>query len=57
MATETKCPINHVPGGGTSNRDWWPNQLPLDLLHQHSAASNPMGADFDYREAFRTLDF
>jgi catalase-peroxidase len=57
MTTEKKCPINHIPGGGTSNRDWWPSQLPLDLLHQHSAKSNPMGAEFKYREAFKSLDF
>jgi catalase-peroxidase len=57
MTTEKKCPINHIPGGGTSNRDWWPNQLPLDLLHQHSAKANPMGAEFEYREAFKRLDY
>jgi catalase-peroxidase len=53
MTTETKCPF----GGGTSNRDWWPNQLRLDLLHQHSSKSNPMGEDFDYANEFRSLDF
>jgi len=57
MTTEKKCPINHIPGGGTSNRDWWPNQLPLDLLHQHSAKSDPMGAEFEYRKAFQSLDY
>jgi catalase-peroxidase len=57
MTTETKCPFHHSIGGGTSNRDWWPNQLRLDLLHQHSSKSNPMGEDFDYAEAFRSLDF
>ncbi|MET0794058.1 MAG: peroxidase family protein, partial [Polyangiaceae bacterium] len=57
MTTDKKCPINHIPGGGTSNRDWWPNQLPLDLLHQHSAKSNPMGAEFEYKQAFQSLDF
>jgi catalase-peroxidase len=56
MATETKCPVNHAAGGGTSNRDWWPNQLRLDILHQHSSKSDPMGEDFNYREAFKTLD-
>ncbi|MDD3311455.1 catalase/peroxidase HPI [Pseudodesulfovibrio sp.] len=45
-----------VAGGGTSNRDWWPNRLNLHILHQHSAKSNPLGADFDYAEAFRSLD-
>ena len=56
MTTETKCPFNHNAGGGTANRDWWPNQLRLDLLHQHSAKSNPMGADFNYAEEFKSLD-
>ena len=46
--SEAKCPFNHTTGDGTSNRDWWPNQLRLDLLHQHSSKSNPMGEDFDY---------
>ncbi len=53
---EGKCPFNHAAGGGTSNRDWWPNQLRLDLLHQHSAKSNPMGEDFDYTKEFKSLD-
>jgi len=56
MTTETKCPITHT-AGGTSNRDWWPNQLRLDLLHQHSALSNPMGGGFDYASEFRGLDY
>jgi len=51
-----KCPFNHTGGGGTSNRDWWPNQLNLDILRQHSSKSDPMGEDFDYAEAFRSLD-
>ncbi|HSG66970.1 MAG TPA: catalase/peroxidase HPI, partial [Gammaproteobacteria bacterium] len=54
--TEAKCPFQHA-GGGTSNRDWWPNRLRLDLLRQHSALSNPMGKGFDYAEEFETLDF
>jgi catalase-peroxidase len=54
---EAKCPFNHTAGGGTSNRDWWPNQLRLDLLHQHSSRSNPMGEDFDYATEFKSLDF
>ncbi len=57
MTTETKCPFNHSIGSGTSNRDWWPNQLRLDLLHQHSSKSNPMGERFDYAKEFRSLDF
>jgi catalase-peroxidase len=57
MTTEAKCPFNHSIGGGTSNRDWWPNQLRLDLLHQHSSKSDPMGEDFDYAKEFKSLDF
>jgi catalase-peroxidase len=56
MSTETKCPFGHTAGGGTTNRDWWPNQLRLDILHQHSSKSNPMGADFDYAKEFKSLD-
>jgi catalase-peroxidase len=55
--TEAKCPFNHTAGGGTSNRDWWPNQLRVDLLHQHSSRSNPMGEDFQYAQEFKSLDF
>jgi catalase-peroxidase len=51
-----KCPFNHAAGGGTSNRDWWPNELRLDLLHQHSSKSNPMGKDFNYAKEFESLD-
>ena len=42
---------------GRTNRDWWPNQLSLDILHQHGAHGNPMGDDFDYEEEFKTLDY
>ena len=56
MSTEAKCPFNHVAGGGASNRDWWPNQLKLELLHQHSSKSNPMGEDFNYASEFKSLD-
>jgi catalase-peroxidase len=53
-----KCPVMH--GGNTtnqnSNMDWWPNALNLDILHQHDTKTNPMGEDFDYAEAFKTLD-
>jgi catalase-peroxidase len=56
MSTEAKCPFHHVGGGGTSNQDWWPNQLKLDMLRQHSAKSNPMGEDFNYAEEFKKLD-
>ena len=56
MATEGKCPVMHSGGGRATNRDWWPNQLGLDILHQHSSKSNPMGEDFNYAEAFKSLD-
>ncbi len=56
MASEAKCPFNHTSGSGTSNQDWWPQQLRVDLLHQHSSKSNPMHGDFDYAEAFKGLD-
>jgi catalase-peroxidase len=62
MNDDSKSPQNgnsHVPmtGRGTSNRDWWPNQLNLRILHQHSSLSNPMGEDFNYAEEFKKLDF
>ena len=56
MSTEAKCPFNHAAGGGTSNFDWWPNRLKVELLHQHSSKSNPMDEDFDYAEEFKSLD-
>jgi catalase-peroxidase len=56
-STEAKCPFKHTVGGGTSNKDWWPKHLPLDLLHQHSSKSDPMGTDFDYAKEFNSLDF
>lgn len=57
MATESKCPFNHAAGGGTTNRDWWPNQLNLKILHQHSSLSDPLDESFNYAEAFKKLDF
>ena len=54
MSTEAKCPVHHA-ASGPSNRDWWPNQLRLDLLSQHSSKSNPMGEDFDYAKEFKSL--
>jgi catalase-peroxidase len=51
-----KCPFNAAAGVGTTNRDWWPKQLRVDLLHQHSSKSDPMGQDFNYAEAFARLD-
>jgi catalase-peroxidase len=52
-----KCPYTHVAGVGRTNRDWWPKQLRLELLHQHSAKSDPMGEGFDYRKDFNSLDY
>ena len=61
MSTETKCPF---PGGarkhavaGTTNADWWPNQLKLDILHQHSSKSDPMAEEFNYAREFKSLDY
>lgn len=61
VGNEGKCPVNHgapIQGkaGGTSNRDWWPNQLNLGILHQNSPLSDPMGEEFNYAEEFKTLD-
>ncbi|RDJ99616.1 catalase/peroxidase HPI [Paraburkholderia lacunae] len=56
MSNEAKCPFNHAAGSGMTNRDWWPKQLRLDLLSQHSSKSNPMDDSFNYAEAFRSLD-
>ncbi|NZA25202.1 catalase/peroxidase HPI [Luteimonas sp. SJ-92] len=58
MSSEAKCPFHHATaGGGTTNREWWPTQLRLDLLNQHSNRSNPLGDGFDYAEAFGKLDY
>ena len=54
--TEAKCPFSQGAGSGTTNGDWWPQHLRLDLLHQHSSKSDPMGIDFNYAEAFKSLD-
>lgn len=56
MTTEAKCPFLHAAGGGTTNLDWWPSELKLQLLHQHSHKSNPMGENFDYAKEFKSLD-
>jgi catalase-peroxidase len=61
MSEFSKCPVtgkthDHAAAKGTSNRDWWPDQLKLDILHQHVPASNPMGSDFNYAEEFKKLD-
>jgi catalase-peroxidase len=52
-----KCPFGHMAGAGASNRDWWPNQLRIDLLHQHSSKSDPMDKDFNYAGEFNSLDY
>ncbi|MFN3731453.1 catalase/peroxidase HPI [Comamonas testosteroni] len=64
MTTESKCPFHQgqnsetaAAGNATSNKDWWPNQLRVDLLSQHSAKSNPLGEDFNYAQAFQKLDY
>jgi len=58
MKHDAKCPFNHAsPGGGTTNQDWWPTQLRVDLLNQHSGRSTPLGVTFNYAEAFKTLDY
>ncbi len=61
MNEDSKCPVTGrtqttTDGGGTSNRDWWPNQLNLKILHQNSHMSNPMGEAFNYAEEFKKLD-
>ena len=65
MSNETKCPYSANPAAqhgarttaaARSNADWWPQQLNLNILHQHSAKSNPLGADFNYGEEFKKLD-
>ncbi|KYG75059.1 catalase-peroxidase [Roseivirga ehrenbergii] len=61
MNSGGKCPFHggtmkRTAGGGTSNRDWWPNQLNLNILRQHSSLSNPLGEDFNYAEEFKKLD-
>ncbi|TKC91669.1 catalase/peroxidase HPI [Trinickia terrae] len=56
MSNEAKCPFHQAASGGTTNRDWWPNQLNLKVLHQQSSLSDPMGQDFDYAKEFKSLD-
>lgn len=57
MSSESKCPFSASVTGGTQNRDWWPNQLRVDLLNQHSTKSDPLDQSFDYREEFAKLDY
>jgi catalase-peroxidase len=62
MTEESKCPVTgkssgHTATEGTTNKDWWPNQLNLKILHQHSCKANPMGKEFNYAEEFKKLDY
>jgi len=57
MSPEAKCPFHHGSSASTTNRDWWPNQLNLNLLHQHSSLSDPMSKNFSYAEEFKSLDY
>lgn len=58
MSSESKCPFHHgAATGGTTNHDWWPKQIKLELLSQHSAKSDPMGEEFDYAKEFKSLDY
>ncbi|KAF7303740.1 Catalase-peroxidase [Mycena indigotica] len=54
---DSKCPAGHAAGGGTRNKDWWPTQLKLNILRQHTSITNPLGEAFDYAEAFKSLDY
>jgi catalase-peroxidase len=56
MSTEAKCPFHTMAAGGQGNRQWWPNQLNVGMLHQHSSKTDPMGPAFDYAAEFKTLD-
>src|SRR5271166_6786487 len=61
MESESKCPVTggshkRTTVGARSNQDWWPNQLKLNILHQHSSKSDPMGKQFNYAEEFKSLD-
>src|ERR1700728_515321 len=57
MSTEAKCPFHHSSSASTTNNHWWPNHLNLNLLHQHSSLSDPMGQNFNYAEEFKSLDY
>jgi catalase-peroxidase len=57
MSAEAKCPFHHSSSATATNKDWWPNQLNLNLLHQHSSLSDPMSKDFNYAEEFKKLDY
>ena len=62
MENQKKCPVMHgamstYSSSGTSNKDWWPNQLNISILHQHDKKTNPMGEDFNYRNEFKKIDY
>ena len=62
MSNENKCPVSSGPNkktsvGAASNQDWWPNQLNLNILHQHDKKSDPMDEGFDYRKEFGDIDY
>ena len=61
MSDEAKCPVIHgsntKTAGSHSNVNWWPNQLNLNILHQHDSKSNPLEEDFDYKEEFKKIDY
>ena len=62
MENQKKCPVNHgamsnYSSSGTSNKDWWPKQLNLNILHQHDSKTNPMGSNFNYRSEFKNIDY
>jgi catalase-peroxidase len=57
MSNEAQCPFHQTAGGGTTNQVWWPNQLKVELLNQHSSKSDPMGRDFDYAKEFKSLEY
>lgn len=60
MAEESKCPVRRLAntaGGGTRNRDWWPEGVRINVLRQQNETSNPLGSNFDYAAAFKSLDY
>ena len=62
MENQKKCPVNHgamsnYSSSGTSNKDWWPKQLNLNILHQHDTKTNPMGDGFNYKSEFKNIDY
>lgn len=56
MATEAKCPFVHIAGEGTSNQNWWPHRLNLEILQQSAFTVGPLGPEYDYAEDFNQLD-